>query len=308
MLQARLRPQTGQQFTVLALLRRWQRFPLTVANAHPHRHTVGCQSCVQPQPAVSFTAPIDHYILHAASRIDLHIQRRCQQRVRRRIDILAQRDEATAMGFAPAAQSHGIGAGTGAADREQALIRCQRRQLLRPIGQQAITDQQVFLHTRLRLPLGQRAGTVRAHGLQGCAQFIPVAGADTESTHLFGAIAQHGQRHGAVTHRGEVAIQQGELARAVTLPRRAGAVPQQPDLTGQRARRAAGRHRQLRQQVMAVLPGRHLHLCLAGCRQLPLQLLRQLRTPALPLHLARADAEWRRTRGGRDRGLQFQLN
>ncbi len=263
---------------------------------------------MQPQPALGFTATIDHHVLHAAPCIDLHIQRRRQQLTGGQFDILPQRYEATTMRFAPATQSHGIGARAGAADRKQALIRRHRRQLFRPIGQQAIAEQQVFLHARLRLPLRQRAGTVRAHGLQGCAQLAPVAGADAESTHRLGAIPQYGQRHAAVTQRSEIAIQQGELTCAIALARRAGTVPQQPDLAGQRARRAAGHHRQLRQQVMAVLPGRHLDLRLTCCRQVPLQLLRQLRALALPQQLARADAEGCRTCSGRAGCLQFQFN
>ena len=115
------------------------------------------------------------------------------------------------MRFAPSTQSHGIGARAGAADRKQALVRRHRRQLFRPIGQQAIAEQQVFLHARLRLPLRQRAGTVRAYGLQCRTQLTPVTGADAEAPYRLGAIPQHGQGHGAVTQRSEVAIQQGEL-------------------------------------------------------------------------------------------------
>ena len=47
---------------------------------------------------------------------------------------------------------------------------------------------------------------------------------------------------------------------------------------------------------------------LAGCRQAPLQLLRQLRTLALPLQLARADAERRSTCGGRVGSMHLQFN
>ncbi|MNS73052.1 hypothetical protein D3C72_1064800 [compost metagenome] len=212
---------------------------------------------------MGLAAAVDHHILHTTAGIDLDIQRYRQQLPRGGIDIAAERHESTCMRLAPTAQADGIGACTSTADREQALVGGQRRQCFRPVGQQAIADHQVFLHLRLRLPLRQRTGTIGLHRHQRPAQFTPVAAADMETTHLLGTITQHRQRDIALAHRSEVAIQQRELAGAITLASGAGTIPQQPHFRRHAAWRGRRRHRQLCQQVVTVLPACNLHLCLA---------------------------------------------
>ncbi len=179
LLQARLRPQTGQQFTVLL-------FCVAGSASHspsPTRTRIGTPSaascaCSHSQPSASLRRSITTSCTPRPASTCTSSGDASNACAAASTSLPSATKRPPCASLQPRSRTASVRA--PARDRKQALIRRHRRQLFRPIGQQAIADQQVFLHARLRPPLCQRAGTVRAHGLQGCAQFTPVAGADAK--------------------------------------------------------------------------------------------------------------------------------